>query len=87
MKKLILILAITGVIFFFPFKIGESTCLFGHLTNICIYDLASHNGHGGHLMLNHYLRHFALVWWASIGLLAYMVYKLRKSQRGTANEI
>jgi len=87
MKKLMLILAITGVVFFFPFKIGESTCLFGHISGICIYDLASHKEHSGHIMLSQYLRYFALFWWGSIGLLVYIVHNIRKSKREYDYEI
>jgi hypothetical protein len=75
MIKILLLFAMAGTILFFPIKIGTSACLFGHLTDICIYDLTMHEGHHSHSMLNHYMLNYALFWWGSIGLLAYVVYR------------
>jgi hypothetical protein len=74
MKRIVLItIALCGVILFFPVMIGDSACLFGHLTGICYY-----RGSGMHtcdLLLQHYLHSFALLWWSSIALVLLLIFK------------
>lgn len=73
-KLLIALIAFTGVFLFFPLPVGQSTCLFGHLSGICLYREMA----GSHEMMRHYVRFFALPWWGSIGLAVYVLHSWRR---------
>jgi len=72
--KLIIFIAVIGIILFFPIGISGSTCLFGYLTGICL----SVGRESSAIMLNQYMRYFAIPWWISIGL---AVWSFKKQQK------
>jgi hypothetical protein len=76
MKIVMITILVAGIILFFPFPVGNSACLFGYVSGICFYQKAETNG--GMAILNHYMRHFALFWWASIGMTAGLLLKWKK---------
>jgi len=76
-KLLLALIALAGAFLFFPLPVGQSTCLFGHLSGICLYREMA----GSHEMMRHYVRFFALPWWGSIGLAVYVLHSLRRKPR------
>ncbi len=78
MKNLLIIIALAGVIMFFPVSINNSTCLFGYFTGSWIH--SADHAHGmGPVMLNHYLRNFVFFWWGSIALAIYLLTRKKKT--------
>ncbi|MGD9899715.1 MAG: hypothetical protein AB7T22_11385 [Calditrichaceae bacterium] len=78
MKNLLIVMAIAGVIIFFPVLIGNSTSLFGYLTGSCFHT-ADHTHGMGPVMLNNYLKNFVLFWWGSIALAIYLLSRKNKT--------
>ena len=87
MKILILTLVIAGIILFFPVPVENSSCLFGYLTGICFYHSSVSPVNHGEQLLNHYMRHFAIFWWSSIGLATWLIYQWKKNRKGNHNAL
>ena len=83
MKILLMTVLFGCIILFFPLPVGNSSCLFGNITGICLYDHACKMGDNH--MLNHYMHHFAIFWWGSIGLVAWLIYQWKKNRKGNHN--
>ena len=91
---LVLVGALTGACMFFPLQLeGGSTCLFQYIfsveydaegshifTNNMMQNLHNHTAGSG---LDVYLRHYAFIWWGSLGLFVLSFLQLR---RHTKNE-
>jgi putative copper export protein len=85
MKILTLTILTACVVLFFPAPVGNSSCLFGYLTGICFYHSAGHSAAHSQHLLNHYMQHFAIFWWGSIGLVAWLIYQWKKNRKGNHN--
>ena len=86
---LVLIGALSGACLFFPVQLeGGSTCLFQYVFNMehdmekdhifsnnMIRNLHTHTAGSG---LDVYLRHYAFIWWMSLGLFVLSFYHLRR---------
>lgn len=89
---MVLIGALTGACLFFPVQLeGGSTCLFQYVFNVehdmekqhifsnnIMQNLHTHTAGSG---LDVYLRHYAFIWWASLGLFVLSFYHLRRYTR------
>ena len=86
---LVLAGALTGACMFFPLQLeGGSTCLFQYTFNV-EYDTESNHVFKNNMMqnlhshragsgLDVYLRHYAFIWWGSLGLLVLSLLQLRR---------
>lgn len=82
MKIVISLILFAGIILFFPLHIGNSSCLFGYWAGIFFHHSTSSTMPCTRQMLDHYIRRFALIWWASIGLTIYFIYHWQKKKNG-----
>ena len=74
--KIVQVIAVIGIILFFPVSIKGATCFFEYFTSLL---LATGND-SSTMMLDHYMRSFAIPWWTSIGLAAWSFKKLKKNK-------
>jgi hypothetical protein len=75
--KLLFIIALSGIVLFFPIQVANSTCLFGLISGTRYQpgsDLSA-------VMLTHYMRCFALLWWSSIGLSVWSFKTIQKKKQ------
>ncbi len=79
--KLLMFIAVSGFILFFPLNIDGSACLFGYLSGLRF----ATDGQPSVIMLNHYMRCFALPWWFSIALAIWIYKKMQSKKTGYQN--
>lgn len=95
-KFLIIFLIITGVIgviFFFPVNFNDQyTCLYhrmfyeGHMHHNAT-EAGIHDIHGVNSLLQHYIGHYALLWWASIAVFSISLIILKKRNVNHKTEV